>query len=179
MDTFVVTPVKPKIPIEADILATTSLGGKATYLTWGVMAAVMKRHGAYMHISTNFGATGKIIGVCDRYGMIDGSERYYSGRTRRKAYMVTVGAIHRCGRHIGIFEGIGYSSGTLAWQLADSEGGGYVRNSYYSCKGLTAEVGIMLKLNKLTISASALTLKGNEWFGTIGIGLKIGKKTIK
>lgn len=179
VDTLVIRPVKPNIPLEADVLSIVALGGKATYFTWGLMASVMKRHGIFMHISTDFGSTGPIIGVCNRYGIIDGTERYYSGDTRRKAIMATAGAIHRAGHHIAIFEGIGYSSNTLAWQLAKSEGGGYVRNSYYSHRGLTAEAGIILKFNKLIISVSTFTIKGTEWFGSVGIGMRFGKHKTK
>lgn len=179
VDTLMVRPAKSKIPLETDVLATAALGGKATYLTAGLMAAIMKRHGAFIHVSTDFGKTGPLAESCDRYGMIGGAERYYSGQTRRKAFMATAGAIHRAGSHIAVFEGIGYSSNTLAWQLANSEGGGYVRNSHFSCRGVTAELGIMLKFNRLTISASTLTIKGTEWFASVGIGMRLGNHKTK
>lgn len=179
VDTLMIIPVKPKIPLDSDISATATLGGKATYLTWGLMATVMKRHGAYLHLSTDFGHTGHLTGECDRYGMVDGSERFYSGHVRRKAFMATAGAIHRTGKHIAIFEGIGYASNTLAWQLAPSEGGGYVRNSYFSHRGVTAEAGIMLKFGRVAVSASAITVKGTEWFGSLGIGIRFGKQANK
>lgn len=175
IDTLLVKPTKPAIPLETDIMVTSALGGKASYLTWGIMATVMKRHGAFLHISTDFGKTGPITGSCDRHGKIDGTERYYSGLTRHKALMATAGATHRAGHHLVIFEGIGYSSNTLAWQLAKSEGEQFVRNSYFSCKGVTAEAGIMFRFNKISISASTLTINGREWFGSIGIGIRLGK----
>lgn len=179
VDTLVIVPEKPRLPLGTFVSVTAGCGGKATYATWGLMVSVMKRHGAFLHVSTDFGKTGSIMGNCDRYGLIDGNERYFSGNTRRKAFMATAGAMHRAGSHIAIFEGIGYSSTTLAWQLAKSEGGGYVRNSYYSPRGVTAEAGIMLRFNRLTISASVLTIKGTEWFGSVGIGMRFGKNTIK
>lgn len=175
VDTLVIRPTKLKIPLENDILLTSSIGGKATYLTWGIMAAVLKRHGGFLHISTDFGKTGPLAVSCDKAGEIKGQQRYYSGNTRRKAFIATAGAAHRIGSHLVIFEGIGYSSNTLAWELAKSEGGGYIKNSYFSCKGVTGEVGVMLRLNRLVISASALTIRGTEWFGSIGIGIRLGK----
>lgn len=175
VDTLLVLPVKPDIPFESDLMLTAGLGGKASYLTWGMMVAVMKRHGAFLHVSTNFGKTGPLSESCDRYGIINGKERYYSGQTGKKALMATAGATHRAGRHIVIFEGIGYSSTTLAWQLAKSEGGQYVRNSYFSSSGVTAEAGIMLRFNRISLSASVLTIKGTEWFGSVGIGIRLGK----
>lgn len=176
VDTLVVTPHRQPVPIETAVLACIGYGGKANYLTGGLMASVMKRHGAFLHILTDFGSIGKTAGVCDRDGSIDGTERYYSGETRRKAFTVTGGAIHRAGRHLSVFEGIGYSAYALAWRLADSEGGEYVKNSHYSVSGFTAEAGLMVKFNKITISASVVTVKGKDWFGSAGIGIRFGRK---
>ena len=176
IDTLVVRPVKPPVPLESDILATAGFGGKASYLNWGVLATIMKRHGAFIHVSTDFGSTGHIVATCSKTGLIDGVERYYSGITRRKSFMATVGAIHRAGSRIAIFEGFGYSSNALAWQLAKSEGGDFVKNSFFSHSGLTAEAGIMIRFNRMAVSASVLTIKGSEWFASIGVGIRLGKK---
>ncbi len=174
VDTLIVPTSRPLIPLEADALLTAGIGGKATYLTWGFMIAVMKRHGGFLHISTDFGNTGALSESCDRHGLIDGKERYYSGQTKRKAFMATAGAAHRAGQKFVIFEGIGYSSTALAWQLAASEGGQYVKNSYFSSHGVTAEVGLMFRHRRVCIEASVLTIKGTEWFGNLGIGIRLG-----
>ena len=176
IDTLVVRPVKPPVPLESDILATAGYGGKASYLNWGVLATIMKRHGAFIHVSTDFGNTGHMVATCSKTGLIDGVERYYSGITRRKSFMATVGAIHRAGSRIAIFEGLGYSSNVLAWQLAKSEGGDFVKNSFFSHGGLTAEAGIMIRFNRMAVSASVLTIKGSEWFASIGVGVRLSKK---
>ncbi len=176
IDTLVIKPVKPPVPLESDILATAGFGGKASYLNWGVLATIMKRHGAFIHVSSDFGKTGHIVASCSKTGLIDGVERYYSGIIRRKSFMATVGAIHRAGSRIAVFEGLGYSSNALAWQLAKSEGGDFVRNSFYSHKGLTAEAGIIIRFNRMAVSASVLTVKGSEWFASIGVGIRLSKK---
>lgn len=175
VDTVVITPRKPKISLECDALATVAYGGKGGYTAGGVMVSVMKRHGGFVHITSDFGKIGTIVATCDRYGYIDGNDRFYSGDSRRKSFMVTAGAIHRAGRNLSIFEGLGYSSCSLAWQLAQSEGGGYVRNSYFSTSGITAEAGIMLKIKRVTVSISAITVKGSDWFVSAGIGIRLGK----
>lgn len=175
-DTLVVKLSKSHVPLESDILATAGYGGKALYHNWGVLATIMKRHGAFIHVSTNFGKTGHAVATCDKNGLIDGVERYYSGIKRRKSIMATAGAIHRVGPHFAIFEGLGYSSNTLAWQLAPSEGGGFVNNSYFSHKGLTAELGVILRFHRIAISGSVLSIRGTEWFGSIGIGIRLSKR---
>lgn len=174
-DTLVIKPERPKIPLSADVLATFSYGGRAGYPLAGIMATVMKRNGAFIHASTTFGRIGHVIGDCDRNGLIDGQQRFYSGATRKSAWILTAGAIHKVGARFSIFEGIGYGNCATAWELAPSEGGGYVRNSYLSNKGVSGELGFLLRFKRIDFSASVITIKGKEWIGSIGVGIRFGK----
>ncbi|MDE6380855.1 MAG: hypothetical protein K2L11_10305 [Muribaculaceae bacterium] len=176
VDTLVVRPVRQKTPLEFDISAGFGFGGKASYTFGSLTLALMRRHGGYIRISSNNLSSYRTEASCDRNGLVDGSERFYSGTTRRRVMMIGGGAIHRVSAGIAVFEGLGFADNTLDWQLAPSEGGGFVRNSYFSNKGLTAEAGIQYRIGRLVVSASVLTLKGTEWFGSVGIGLRLGKK---
>ena len=179
VDTLVVRPERPKIPLELDYTAAFGIGGKAPFTYCTLMAALMKRHGGYLRISFNGGSPESVVASCDSHGLVDGSERFYSGRTRRNVYMIGGGAIHRVSGSFSVFEGLGYADNTLDWQLAPSEGGGYVRNSYFSHKGITAEVGMHYRFRRLILTASVMTLKGTEWFGSVGIGIRIGKDDLR
>ncbi len=175
VDTLVLRPTKQKIPLEIDLLIGAGAGGNAPYFYGSLMCAVMKRHGGFIRISSDGAFPGSVNGSCDRYGLVDGHERFYSGKTRRSLVMAGAGAIHRVSSAIAIFEGLGYADTRLDWQLAASEGGGYVKNTHFSSKGITAEAGILLKFGKLGISASVLTIRGTGWFGSVGIGYRFGK----
>lgn len=166
---------KTKTPLETDITAAIGIGGKAPYTYCSLMAALMKRHGGYIRISFNGGTHKHVEATCDRHGIVDGQERYYSGATHRNVFMIGAGAIHMVSDKFAVFEGLGYGDYSLDWQLAASEGGGYVRNSYFSNKGLTVELGMQYRFKRLILSASVMTLKGSEWFGNVGIGIRIGK----
>lgn len=175
IDTLVVRLEKTKIPLETDILIGAGIGGKASFIYGSVMAAVMKRHGGFIHISSNGAFPGQVEGSCDRHGLIDGKERFYSGKTRRSLFIANAGAIHKLGNGIAVFEGLGYGRTGLDWELAPSEGGGYVRNSHFSNKGFTAEAGVMLTYRNIIVAASVMTIRGSDWFGSVGIGISIGK----
>lgn len=174
-DTLIVRPAKPKIPLEFDVMAGIGAGGRTPYSFASLTLALMKRHGGFIRISLHPSATGSPAATCDRYGLIDGQERFYSGATRKNVFMVSGGPIHRLNDKWTIFEGIGYGDTRLDWELAPSEGGGYVRNSYFSRKGITAEIGTQFRWKRLVISASVITLRGTEWFGSIGAGFRFGK----
>ena len=72
-----------------------------------------------------------------------------------------------------LFEGIGYGKSSTYWQLAPSEGGGYLRNTAESAKGMAAEAGLIFAWHRLCFSAAASTVRGKYWQAQVGIGFKI------
>lgn len=175
VDTLVIHPVKTPAPLNITSVATVSFGGKSNEVLGGVMLMVLKRNGAFVHVSSDFRKIGPTVGECEKDGEIGGSLPFYSGHTRRNAYHINAGAAHRISGKVTVFEGIGYSSNAVAWELAPSEGGGYVRNTYYCTKGLSFEAGAIITFDRLAVSASVITIKGKEWFGSIGVGFRLGK----
>ncbi|MDE5849895.1 MAG: hypothetical protein K2H38_07115 [Muribaculaceae bacterium] len=175
VDTLMMQPTRPKIPLEFDILAGIGIGGRAPFTFASLTLVLMKRHGGFIRISSHPSPTDDPIATCDRHGLIDGQQRFYSGTISKNVFMISGGPIHRITDKWTIFEGLGYADNRLDWQLAPSEGGGYVRNSYFSHKGLTAEAGAQFRWNRIVFSASVITLKGTEWFGSIGVGFRFGK----
>lgn len=178
VDTVKVVPQRRVVPVHGYALLTASLHTDGP--SWGVMLAVMRKVGAYLHVSTNLHSAQSTTGSCLRDGTLtDGSRKpYFTGRTQNAAYSMTAGLIHRVGNHIDIFEGVGYARKTTAWQLTDSEGGGWLRNESLSHKGVSGELGVIATIGKLSISASALTIGGKQWQGCIGVGIRLGKAKV-
>jgi len=174
VDTVTVAPPRRVVPLHAFTMLTASLPDGPS---WGVMAALMRRHGAYVHVSSNLRSAPSVIGSCFRDGSRPSFDNipYYTGRTLTSGFALTVGAIHRLSRLLNIFEGVGYGSKTTAWQLADSEGGGWLRNENLSHKGFAAELGVVASIGRYCFSASALTIAGKLWQGCIGVGICLGK----
>ena len=175
VDTLIVAPQKEKIPFNINALATLSYGGRSKSVSGGLMVLAMKRHGGFAHVISDFGSIGTTHGDCGKNGEINGVTPYYTGITRSRSFMVNVGPAHRISKRLTIFEGMGYADNSVAWELARSEGGGYVKNTYYSSRGVSFEVGAVMTFNRITVSASVMTLKGSEWYGSVGIGIRIGK----
>lgn len=178
VDTVKVVPQRRVVPVHGYALLTASLHTDGP--SWGVMLAVMRKVGAYLHVSTDLHSAQSTTGSCLRDGTLtDGSRKpYFTGRTQNAAYSMTAGLIHRVGNHIDIFEGMGYARKTTAWQLTDSEGGGWLRNESLSHKGVSGELGVIATIGKLSISASALTIGGKQWQGCIGVGIRLGKAKV-
>lgn len=176
IDTLLIKPAKTPVPLTTGILATLSYGGNSKTLSGGLLLTVMKRHGAFVHLSSDFGKFVKTKGVCDKEGIFDSRLPYYSGNKRHSFFLINAGAGHRINDRFKIFEGIGYGINTISWELAESEGGGYLKNNYYSIKGFSFEAGLLYLYKRMTFSFSISSIKGLQWYGSLGIGFNIGKK---
>ena len=172
-DTITIPQAKPKMPLSIYTLATIALHQDGP--SYGIFFAMMHRHGFFLHASSDFKSIGKTEGNCDKDGNIDqaNDKPYYTGKTRHSNYTITAGAIHHICKSLRIFEGIGYGRSATAWQMGESEGGGYLLNDGLTHKGIAGEVGILGSIGRLTLSASAITIAGKQWQGSIGIGIKL------
>ena len=46
----------------------------------------------------------------------------------------------------------------------------------YEAEAKAAQLGVLASFNRVSIAASAITIAGKQWQGSIGIGIKIGKQ---
>lgn len=175
VDTVTIGRRKPRLPMAASALLTASFHDNGP--SWGIMAVAMRRHGAFVHAQTDFRHTGPTNAECNEEGLIgnSGVMPYYTGATRHSSYAVTAGPIHRLWPGINLFYGAGYGRTATAWQLAESEGGGYALNSGLTHSGVAAEAGVMVRLGRICLSASAITIAGKAWQGSVGIGIRLYK----
>jgi len=175
-DTIAVKKSRPKQPLKLHATLTVALHEHGP--SYGMMLALMRRHGFFIHAQSNLRSTGETTAACDKEGyMADSSIKpYYTGKTCHANYAVTAGLIHRLGSRFNLFYGAGYGRTATAWQLAESEGGGLALNEGLTHKGIAAEAGAMIALGRLSVSASCITVAGKQWQGAVGIGINIGKR---
>lgn len=175
-DTIAIKRSRPKVPLRLHALLTVALHEHGP--SYGVILAMMRRNGLFIHAQSDLRSTGTTTTTCDKDGYTLGStiKPYYTGDTRHANYAVTAGLIHRLGNRLNLFYGAGYGRTATAWQLAESEGGGLALNEGLTHKGVAAEAGLMFVSKRLTVSASVLTVTGKQWQGAIGVGINIGKK---
>lgn len=166
IDTIAVPQARVKSPLSLYTLATVAIHQDGP--SYGIFFAAMRHHGFFVHASSNFKSIGKTEETTT-------PTPYYSGKTRHSSYTITAGAIHQLPHHTCLFEGIGYGRKATAWQLGTSEGSGYLLNEGLTHKGISAELGILTYFHRLSLSASAITIAGKHWQGSLGIGIKLGK----
>ena len=173
VDTVTVKRKRPRLPMTFHALFTISMHQNGP--SWGVMLAAMRRHGLFVHVSSDLRSIGETRFTCDEEGYIgdNGTMPYYTGETRHSNWTATAGAIHRLCSVLSVFEGIGYGRTATAWQLAESEGGGSALNDGLTHKGVAGELGLVATFGRINISASVLTIAGQQWQGCVGVGIKL------
>ena len=173
VDTVAVRRKRPRLPTTFHALLTISMHRNGP--SWGIMLAAMRRHGLFVHVSSDLRSIGDTRLACDEEGYIDdsGTMPYYTGETRHSNWTATAGAIHRLCRQLSVFEGIGYGRAATAWRLAESEGGGSALNDGLTHEGVAGELGLMATFGRVNISASVLTIAGRQWQGCVGVGIKL------
>lgn len=171
-DTIMFETPQKRTPFSMSVMAVATFGGNTRTLMGGLMLTAMRAHGVYVRGSSDFNKNVKSVATSDKMGQIDDVSPFYSGDTRNSAFQVSGGAIHKVSSRFNIFEGVGYGQNRRYWQKAPSEGGGYVKNSYYSYDGVLIEVGTIASLKRLQILASVSTIEGRQWFGSLGLGVK-------
>ncbi len=175
VDTIAVVKKRAPMPLSAHILVTSALHTDGP--SWGLMFALLRRHGAWLHLSSNLQTTGGTVGNCDKQGNLIGTtdKPYYTGDTRHSNYTVTAGAIHHLTHGLCLFEGLGYGRAATAWQQTESSGGGYLLNEGLTHKGVAAELGLLASFGRVDVAASAITIAGKQWQCSIGVGIKLGR----
>lgn len=172
-DTIRVESHRKPVPLAINLLATAAFHKDGP--SWGFMAMMLWRHGFYVHASSDLRSTGGTRLNCDKSGNIGGTMPYYTGKTRHSCFTATAGAAHRLTSSLALFEGLGYGRAATAWQLGESEGGGYALNDGLTHKGVSGEAGLLYSYKRLCVSASVITIAGKQWQGSVGIGIKLGK----
>ncbi|MDE6371142.1 MAG: hypothetical protein K2K92_06605, partial [Duncaniella sp.] len=68
-DTVMVSRHSRRVPLLMQAGATLTYGGRSQTLAPGIMFAVMRRHGALIHVSSDFGRAVSTVGSCDKSGV--------------------------------------------------------------------------------------------------------------
>lgn len=162
---------RPKEWSRVLLMADITLGREA--VAGGIRIGWMRRHGVYLHLSSDFRPEPATDGGdCDAGGVLEGSGAmpYYTGKVERSRYALLAGATHRIWRGFYLYEGIGYGNRVVAWETVDGQ---MVRNRSYSAQGLAAEAGVMWSPRRWVLSAGTSVIEGKYWEANIGIGVRL------
>lgn len=159
--------VKGKNVLDDEILAMGSVA-VMPQMSYGLMLGYVKKFGGYIKFRSDFNFAQPSY-QCNANGEIDGGGLIWSSGKQRKSRMqATCGALFRLAGWCYPYVGAGYGSRGVQWQ--DYEGQ-WAQVSDYSCKGIAAEAGLILKFGPVAVSAGASTTAFRYTDLEIGIGV--------
>lgn len=150
-------------------LILANIGQYRSQTSYGLTLGIVKRHGAYVHAQSNFRFQSS-DGVCNKTGMLTetGQTPYYTKHVSYARHSITAGGLHHIAGLCFLYEGIGYGERTVFWQTIE---GLQLENSGYSTRGITGEIGGLLKIHHLTVSLGIQTIRAKYWEPVFGIGI--------
>lgn len=159
--------VKSKDVLDDEILAMYNMS-VTPQLSYGLMLGYVKKFGGYVKFRSDF-QFGKAAYTCNRHGEIDGGGLLWtSGAQRKSRLQATGGALFRLTQWLYPYAGVGYGSREVQWQ--DYEGN-WAKVSNYSCKGIAAEAGAIVKIGPVALSVGASTTAFRYTELEVGLGV--------
>ena len=159
--------VKSKNILDDEVIAMASVS-VMPQLSYGLMLGYVKKFGGYAKFRSDF-HFGQAAYECNKFGEIDGGGLLWAdGQQRKTRLQATGGVLFRLTKWCYPYVGAGYGTRSVQWQ--DYEGQ-WAQVSDYSCKGIAAEAGVILKIGPVAVSAgySSTAFKYSEL--ELGIGV--------
>lgn len=159
--------VKSKDVLDDEILAMASFGVVPQF-SYGLMLGYVKKFGGYAKFRSDF-HFGQAAYKCNNAGKIDGGGLLWANGQQRKSRMqATGGVLFRLTKWCYPYAGAGYGSRTVQWQDYQGE---WAQVTDYSCEGIAAEAGMILKMGPVAVSAGVSTTAFKYSELELGIGV--------
>lgn len=150
------------------ILAESGL--HSSHTSFGVMAGIVAKHGAYVRFRSDFGAV-DAEWECDDTGALtsgpEGTPYYKEGSSAKSRFSITGGYLYRFLKPLYGYVGAGYGQRTFAWETLD---GKWVKNTDHSASGIAAELGVIGQYKGFALSLGAQTIGFKYMELSVGIG---------
>ena len=161
---------QPSVHSTTSYLLTGNVGISSEIVSYGIRLAILRKHGAWLSVQSNFKSSPTTAGDCDSNGKLtNGSGTpYYNGEIKRSLLMVMGGGIHRIIGGLHFYEGIGYGNYSVVWGASN---GNYYKNTDDSSKGIAAEIGALYRLGSVVFSVGGYTIMAKHWEANVGIGI--------
>ena len=145
-------------------------GFHPSHTSFGVMAGIVAKHGAYVRFQSDFGSTSADL-ECDDTGTLTsggtGTPYYIEGSSSKSRLSITGGYLYRFAKPLYGYIGGGYGQRTLAWETVEGE---WVKNIDHSASGIAAEIGLIGKFKGCALSLGVHTINFKYMELSAGVG---------
>ena len=145
-------------------------GFHPSHTSFGVMAGIVAKHGAYVRFQSDFGSTSADL-ECDDTGTLTsggtGTPYYIEGSSAKSRLSITGGYLYRFAKPLYGYIGGGYGQRSLAWETVEGE---WVKNIDHSASGIAAEIGLIGKFKGCALSLGVHTINFKYMELSAGVG---------
>ena len=145
-------------------------GFHPSHTSFGVMAGIVAKHGAYVRFRSDFGSTSADL-ECDDTGALTsggtGTPYYIEGSSAKSRLSITGGYLYRFIKPLYGYIGGGYGQRTLAWETVEGE---WVKNIDHSASGIAAEIGLIGQYKGMALSLGVQTINFKYMELNVGVG---------
>ena len=145
-------------------------GFHPSHTSFGVMAGIVAKHGAYVRFQSDFGSTSADL-ECDDTGALTsggtGTPYYIEGSSAKSRLSITGGYLYRFAKPLYGYIGGGYGQRSLAWETVEGE---WVKNIDHSASGIAAEIGLIGKFKGCALSLGVHTINFKYMELSAGVG---------
>ena len=151
-----------------DIFVLASLA--APDMSYGIMAGYQHRRiGGYLAFRSNFTTCNPSYSCASDGSMQNGCQIWPSGNEERSNLMASGGVLAGATKWLTVYAGVGYGARKLAWE---DVAGNWVLVSDWSHSGMAAELGTVVSVRKLALSAGISTVAFRTAAFTCGLGVR-------
>ena len=143
--------------------------GVGKTFSYGIMIGVVRKTGGYLKIKYNFKNINSDY-TCNADGIIEGNDTpsWFTGHKESSRLAITGGLLQRIASPLYLYAGAGYGSRIMGWEMPDDQ---MAECKDYSYEGVEAEVGCILRIKNIALSAGVQTNSFKYWEATAGIGI--------
>lgn len=145
-------------------------GFNPSHTSFGVMAGIVAKHGAYVRFRSDF-ASVDTEWECDDTGALTsgpaGTPYYVEGSSAKSRLSITGGYLYRFMKPLYGYVGAGYGQRTFALETI---GGEWVKNIDHSASGIAAEIGLIGQFKGCALSLGVQTISFKYMELSVGVG---------
>jgi hypothetical protein len=145
-------------------------GFHPSHTSFGVMAGIVAKHGAYVRFRSDFGSTSADLECDDTVALTSGgtgTPYYIEGSSAKSRLSITGGYLYRFIKPLYGYIGGGYGQRTLAWETVEGE---WVKNIDHSASGIAAEIGLIGQYKGMALSLGVQTINFKYMELNVGVG---------
>lgn len=142
--------------------------------SYGLMVGVVKKWGWYLKAKYDFKSQATTTECTNDGNNMSGTPLWFTGNTATSRLAITTGAMLRLAKPLYMYAGAGYGYKKLAWELAEGQDGAegtWAENTDETFKGIEADLGLVLRMKNIAITAGIQSNQFKYYEATVGLGI--------